>query len=64
MFTAPRFVISSIFSWVYSLLPACRISRVSSVVTASRPQPKETSCTRSMSGFSVQYFAAAYRRLW
>ena len=59
MFTAPRLVISSIFSWVYSLPPACRMLRVSSVVMASTPQPKLTSCTRSMSGWVVQYFAAA-----
>ena len=31
---------------------------------ASRPQPKDTSCTRSISGWVVQYLAAAYRRLW
>ena len=64
MFTAPRLVISSILSWVYSLPPACRISRVSSVVMASTPQPKDTSCTRSISFWVVQYLAAAYRRLW
>ena len=35
-----------------------------SVVMASTPQPKETSCTRSISFWVVQYLAAAYRRLW
>ena len=39
-------------------------SRVSSVVMASTPQPKDTSCTRSISFWVVQYLAAAYRRLW
>ena len=41
--TAPRLLISSIFSWVYSLLPLSRMERISSPVMASMPQPKLTS---------------------
>src|SRR5699024_7335161 len=59
MLTAPRLVISSILIWVYSLPPFCRMSRVSSVVMASTPQPKLTSCTSSMSGWLQTYLAAA-----
>ncbi len=43
IFTAPRLLISSIFSWVYSLPPSSRMERISSPVMASMPQPKLTS---------------------
>ena len=51
MRTAPRLLMSSIFSWVYSLPPSSRMDRSSSVVMASVPQPKETSWTTCMSGW-------------
>ena len=59
---APRLLISSIFSWVYSLPPVSRMRRTSSVVMASMPQPKDTSCTSCISGCVVTYLAARYIR--
>ena len=50
MRTAPGLEISSIFSWVYSLPPDCSMLRTSSVVMASTPQPKDTSCTKLIPG--------------
>ena len=64
IFTAPRLLMSSILSWVYSLPPLSRMERSSSVVMASVPQPKETSCTTCMSLWVQTYRAALYIRLW
>ena len=64
MRAAPRFDTSSIFSTVYTLPARSRISCTWSVVSASSPQPKLFSCTRSRSRRSVATFAAAYSRVW
>ena len=40
------------------------MERISSPVMASVPQPKETSCTSSMSGCPHTYRAALYIRAW
>ena len=40
------------------------MERISSVVMASVPQPKETSWTTCMSGWVHTYRAALYIRLW
>ena len=58
IFTAPRLVISSILIWVYSLSYPSRMERTSSVVMASTPQPKLTSCTSCVSACSPAYRAA------
>ena len=47
---APRFETSSILSMVYTSALSARISATWSVVMASRPQPKELSCTSSSPG--------------
>ena len=64
MRAAPKFDTSSILRTVYTLPAASRISCTWSVVSASRPQPKLFSWTRSRSARSVATFAAAYRRVW
>ena len=46
MFTAPILEISSILIWVQIFPADSRMLRTSSVVMASTPQPKDTSCTR------------------
>ena len=56
--TTPRLLISSILIWVYNLPRLSKMARTSSVVMASMPQPKETSCTRSISACSETYSAA------
>ena len=50
IFAAPRLETSSIFSMVYTSALSARISDTWSVVMASRPQPKELSCTSSSPG--------------
>ena len=64
MRAAPKFDTSSIFSTVYTLPAASSTSCTWSVVSASRPQPKEFSWMRSRSRLCVTTLAAAYRRVW
>ena len=64
MRAAPRLDTSSIFSTVYTLPAASRISCTWSVVRASKPQPKLFSWIRSRSSRWVATLAAAYRRVW
>ena len=59
---APRLLTSSIFNTVYILPDLVNISFTASVVTASRPHPKEFSWIRSRSSLVFTKLAAAYSR--
>ncbi len=61
---APRLLTSSIFKQVYILSEPVRMSFTWSVVTASRPQPKEFNWIRSKSSRVLTKLAAAYSREW